>query len=223
MTNLLDEIEEDLRKDRLKRLWDRYGVLIIGLAVLFVAAIAGWRGYVGYQQSQAAATGDRWQSAIQVSTTGNHADAVQAFERLAREGTGGYPILARFRLAAERHMADDTEGAIRAFDELAADTGVSALWRDLARIRAAILLVDLRPAEVAQRVEGLAVAQGAFRHTARELMGLATFRAGDAPGAVRWFEQAITDAEAPEGLRQRAGLILTILAADGVTPRQATR
>jgi hypothetical protein len=222
MTNIFDEIEEDLRKDRARRLWEKYGKVFLAVGVLIVAVIAGWRGYQGWQASQAAATGDRFMAAMTLATRGQHAEAARAFEQLTRDGTGGYPILARFRLATELAAAGDRDGAVRAFDALAADTSIGPVFQDLARVRAGYLLVDSAPlADLTRRLEPLAAAGGAFRNSARELLGLAAIRAGDAPAAARWFEAIVTDTDAGEGFRNRAGLALTVLAGDGVTPESA--
>lgn len=222
MTNIFDEIEEDLRKDRARQLWQKYGKVFLVAGVVLVAVIAGWRGYQGWQASQAAATGDRFMAAMALANRGQHAEAARAFEQLTRDGTGGYPVLARFRLATEQAAAGDRDAAVRGFDALASDGAVGALMQDVARIRAAYLLVDTAPlAELTRRLEPLAAANGAFRHSARELLGLAAVRTGDLAAAARWFEQVVTDPDAGEGFRNRAGLALTVLAGDGVMPESA--
>jgi hypothetical protein len=219
MTDILDEIEQDLRKDRAARFWKKWGGVVIVVAGVFVLAIAGWRGYVGWQQSRAAALGDRYVLAIQASEAGNHDEALAAFQALARDGTGGYPGLARFRIATEQAAKGEADAAVQSFDAIAADTSAPESWRHMARLRAAAILVDQgKFAEVAQRAEALAVAGNPLRHTAREVLGLAAFKADDKPAAARWMQALISDPEVPESARTRASLVLNVLAADGVTP-----
>jgi hypothetical protein len=224
MSNILDELEQDLRKERMKRFWQRYGGMFVAVATVVVLAVAGWRGWAAYQTSRAAQLGDRYLQAVQAGEAGNHDEAIRGLEALVREGAGGYPTLARFRLATELAAKGEAEPAARAFDALAADTALSPTWRDVARVRAAFALVDAAPyAEVAARAEPVAVAGNPFRHAAREALGLAAYRAGDKAAAVRWFNDLVTDGEAPEGARNRGGLMLTILAAEGATPGAVTR
>lgn len=219
MTDILDEIEQDLRKDRMKRVWQRYGIAIVAAATIFVLAVAGWRGWVAYEASRASQLGDRFIQAVQAGEAGNHDDAIRALEDLVRTGSGGYPVLARFRLATEHAAKGDAEAAIRGFDALANDSGLTASWRDIARLRAAMLMVDAgSAAEVAARVERMTVGDNPFRHTAREIMGLVAYRAGDREAAARWFNALVVDLDAPEGARNRASLVLTMLAADGISP-----
>jgi hypothetical protein len=222
MTNILDEIEQDLRKDRMKRIWQRYGIAIVTAAAILVLTVAGWRGWVAYEASRASQLGDRFLQAVQTGEAGNHDDAIRALEELARTGSGGYPVLARFRLATERAAKGEIETAVRGFDALANDASLTESWRDIARLRAAMLMVDSgSTAEVARRVERLTGGDNPFRHTAREIMGLAAYRAGDREAAARWFNALVTDSDAPEGARNRGSLVLTMLAADGVSPAQS--
>lgn len=221
MTDILDEIEQDLRRDRMKRFWQRWGWLVLTVAVVFVAIIAGWRGYVGWQNSRSAATGDRYVQAIEAAERGDHEAAARELEALTRDAPGGYPTLARFSLAATLAARGDQAGAVAAFDALAADASLPQSFRDIARIRAGLLLVDNAPyAEVQRRLEPVAVNGNPFRNTARELLGLAAYRVEERQTAARWFRDLVVDPDATESARNRGSLVLTMLAADGVTPPQ---
>jgi hypothetical protein len=212
MTDIFREVEEDLRRERLNKLWQRYGAWIVGLAALIVLGVAGWRIYEHWQATRAAASGDQFTQAIGLASEGKHAEATDRLAVLARSGSGAYPLLARFRAAAER-ADSDTPAAAAAFDTIAADSGAPGTLRDLARIRAANLLVGSAPREeVARRVESLAVAGNPWRHSARELMALAAWKAGDLQAAERWFAEASGDPEVPQGIRGRADLFLTLIA-----------
>ncbi len=100
MTDIFREVEEDIRRDQIKRAWDRLGPYVLGVAVLIVLGTAGYRGWEYWQGRQAAATGDRFIAALQLATDGKHDDAIKALQVIIYNGSGGYPVLARFRLAA---------------------------------------------------------------------------------------------------------------------------
>ena len=59
MADIFHEVDEEVRRERLKRFWDRYSLLIIGGCILIVAGIAAWRGYDWYVGRQAAMAGAR--------------------------------------------------------------------------------------------------------------------------------------------------------------------
>ena len=120
-------------------------------------------------------------------------------------------MLARFRAAGERSLSDPAAGA-KAFDDLAGDATIDPNLRDLARIRAAIVLVDTAtPDEIAKRVGALAEPGKPWRASARELLGLARYKAGDLKDASSYFEQITLDADTPEPLRQRAQIMIGLI------------
>jgi hypothetical protein len=214
------EVDEEYRRDQIAQFWVRYNGAIIGVAVLVVLAVAGWRYWQHAEQTRAEAAAVRYQDALQLSADSKTDDAKRTLEALAKDATGGYALLTRFRLAAELGRDSAEEGA-KAFDALVADTGIDATWRDLARLRAALLRTDTAdPAAVRRSLEPLTGASNAWRHSARELLGLSALKAGDMDEAGRWFDQIAADRETPAALRQRLETY-TALVAGG--PVQATQ
>jgi hypothetical protein len=120
-------------------------------------------------------------------------------------------MLARFHQAAEVAVRDKEAGA-KLFDELAADRSIGGPQQELARLRAAGLLVDTAPyADIKQRLEGDAAPGATFRHSARELLALSAWRANDAAAARQWLDMITLDSETPPGLRSRAEALQALL------------
>jgi hypothetical protein len=218
MTDIFDEVEEDLRRERLKKVWDRFAPLIVGGAVLIVAGVGGWRVYQHLQTQWAAEAGDRYRAAMQLSNEGKEAEAAAAFAALGQDGTSGYRTIGRLRAAAE--LAErDPKAAIAAYESFANDTSEPQALRDVARLRAGYLLVDNGTyAEARRTVESLVLPGNPFRHGAREVLGLAAWKADNLDEARRWLEALVSDAEAPASARQRGDLVLDILNAPGPPP-----
>jgi len=213
MADIFHEIDEDLRRERFGRLWSRYGIYVIALAVLIVAGVAGWRGYEWWKLQQDQAAGARFEAALQLAAQGKTAEAEAAFAEIAKDGPRGYRALARFRSAAELAKTDP-KAAVAAYDALATDAGIGALMQDVANIRAGFLLVDSAPlAEIEQRLKPLDTPDGAFRFSAREIIGLAQYKAGDFKAATDSFTGLLNDGQTPPGLRQRAELMRTLASA----------
>jgi hypothetical protein len=214
------EVDEEYRRDQIAQVWKKYNGAIIGLAVLLVAAVGGWRFYEYRQETNAQAAAARYQEAVQAASEGKAEDAETTFAALAKDAPSGYALLTRFRLAAELGKGSAEEGA-KAYDALAGDNGVAPLWRDLARLRAAMLRMDSAdPAAIRRELEPLAAPSQAWRHSARELLGLSGLKSGDMEYAGRWFDQIAADRETPPSLRQRLE-IYTALVAGG--PVQVTQ
>ncbi len=212
MSDIFREVDEDLRREQYKRLWDRFGGYVIGLAVLIVVGVSAYKAWEWWEQSQAAATGDRFLAALELSEAGSHDEAIAALDAIATDGSGDYPMLAIFRSAGERAVAGDKEGAVAAYDSIAQRSGLPPLVADLARIRAALILADSQsPQELQSRIGDLAGTGNPWRHTAREILGLAAYRADDLAAARDYFDEIVNDQESGQGVRQRAQLMLALI------------
>jgi hypothetical protein len=215
LTDIFHEVDEEVRRDQLKKLWERYGYLAIALAVIIVAGIGAWRGYQWWEAKKAAEAGAAFEVAVTLSEAGKHAEAEAAFGKIAAQAPGGYRTLARLRGAAELSQRD-AKAAAAAYDELAADSALGQSLQDLAGLRAAILLVDSAPlAELRRRLDPLAEPNRAFRHTAREILALAAWRNNDAAAARRYIDMVASDGETPQGTRARIDVLSALIAADG--------
>jgi hypothetical protein len=214
LADIFSEIEEEVRREKFKQLWDRYGLYVIIVAVLFVLAIGGWRGYEFWLNRKAAEAGSAFEAAIALSDQGKAAEAEQAFAKIAVEGTPGYRELARFRQAGALAQLD-VPAAVCVYDGLA-KSGISQTLQDLASIRAGFLLVDTAPfSELRQRLEPLAEPGRPFRHSARELLAFSAWKSNDATTAKRYVDMITGDAETPQGVRTRIDVLSALLAADG--------
>ena len=212
MTDIFREVDEDLRREQLKKLWDRYGSYVIGLAILIVVATAGYRFWQYWQDSRAQASGDRFVAALKLADQGKHDEALAALTDLTKTGSGDYPVLAGFRVAAEKAAAGDTKAAVSEYDGIASRGGAPALIRDLARLRAALLLAETASlAELTSRIGDLAATGNGWRHSAREILGLAAFRENDLATARKYFADIAADKETPGDLHQRAQLMLAVI------------
>ncbi|MAY61623.1 MAG: hypothetical protein CML29_05375 [Rhizobiales bacterium] len=217
-SRFIREVNEELRSDAMKALWRKYRFLIIGLAVLIVVGTAAMRGWDYWQNVTAARSGDRFLAALDLAQNGKTDEALSAFSELEKSGDGSYPVLARLRSATVTADRGDKQAAADEFLAAAKDGSIPQALRDIARIRAGYLLVDVADYNaVSAAVEVLAVPENGARHSAREILGLAAWKAGDMPRARDWFEEIEADTETPSGIRQRAGIMLDLIAGRGET------
>ena len=210
MSDIFHEVDEEVRREKLKQLWERHSNLIVAAALLIVLAVAGWRGYEWWELRKSADSGTQFEAAIALAEAGKQADAQAAFAKIAKDGSTGYRILARFREAAELAKTDPA-AAVQAYASLSADSSIDRTLQDLAAIRGGLILVDTAPyAELAPKLEPLTTADRPFRHTARELLALSAWRSGDTAAAKRWLDLIATDAETPAGTRARMDVLMTL-------------
>jgi len=211
VSELFDEVDEEVRREQLKKLWDKYSLYFIALMVLIVAAVGGWRGYQYLEAKKAAEAGAIFDKAVELSEQGKHAEAETAFADLAAKAPSGYRTLSWLRAAAEA-SARDPKAAAKMYDDIAADRSIGSEWQDLAKIRAAGLLVDSASyADMQQRLESSADPKSTFRHTARELLALSAWRNNDMTAARKWLDAIAEDGETPPSLRSRAEALQALL------------
>jgi len=210
VSDIFQEVDEEVRREKLQQLWERHSNLIVSLALLVVLAVGGWRGYEWWEAKKAAESGTQFETAIRLAEDGKQAEAQAAFAKIAQDGSSGYRILARFREAAELSKTDPA-AAVNLYASLAADSSLDRTLRDLAAVRGGMILVDTAPlAELTAKLEPLTAADRPFRHTARELLALSAWRNGDTAAAKRWLDLIATDAETPAGIRARMDVLMTL-------------
>jgi hypothetical protein len=215
VTDIFQEVDEEVRREQLKKLWDQYGNYFIAVCVLVVVGVAAWRGYQWWEAKQAAQSGAAFEQAVTLAAAGKHQEAEAAFAKLATDGTAGYRVLARLREAAELSTTD-SKGAVAAYDEIAADKSAGQIIEDLAAVRAGFLLVDTAPySEIRDRLEPLAAADRTFRYSAREILALSAWKANDVTAARQWIDMIMIDPQTPAGTRSRVGVLSELIAASG--------
>jgi len=211
VSELFDEVDEEVRRDQLKKLWDKYSIFIIAGALLIIAGVGGWRGYQYFEAKKAAEAGAAFDKAVELSEANKHTEAEAAFNDLAAKAPSGYRMLARLRAAAEV-ASHDPKAAAKLYDDIAADRSIGTEQQDLAKVRAAGLLVDSAAySEMLQRLESSTGPQATFRHTARELLALSAWRANDTAAARKWLDLIANDGETPPSLRSRAEALQALL------------
>lgn len=211
MSEIFDEVQEEVRREQLRRLWERYSTLIVAVAFLIVAGVGGWRGYVYWEGKRAQEAGARFEAAVALADQNKSAEAEAAFLEIAKDAPSGYRILAKFRAAAEI-AGRDVAAAVKLYDEIAVDRNASAAQQDLAALRAGALLVDTAPfADIKARLEPLTGPNRAYRHSARELLAVAAWRNKDMAAARQWIDTINTDMLSPQTLRSRMEALQALL------------
>lgn len=206
------EVQEEMRRERLAQLWDRYGIIGIGLAVALVLGVAFYQYSHSANLAAREKAGREFEAAALLARDGKTQAAQQAFEAMVKSAPGGYGALARLRAAGALVAEDKRAEAVTAYDAVAKDTGADVLLRDFAAMQAALLRVDAADwTEMQNRLKDLTIDSNAWRAPARELLGLAALKAGRQDEARKAFEQVLADTSAPPSTAERSRVMMTIL------------
>ena len=212
MSDIFREIDEELRRDNLLKLWSRYGRYIIAIAVFALVVAGGFVAWRDHQLSERRAQSTRYAGALTLAREGKEADAVKVFAAIAHEG-GGYAILAAFEEAALLAKSGDREAAAAAYDRVAA---ASEFDPDLRGLAVLLSVMQRMPEADAQttidRLAPLTASGNPWRPSAIELTALARLKLQDKSGALALFKSLADDPATPQSLRARAAEMATALA-----------
>lgn len=202
------EVAEDLQRERMQKLWKQYGTYVIAGAFAIVLGVAGWKFLEARRVAAAEANGREFTAAVQALTAGKGPED-QAKLSAMTTNPGGYGLLARLRVAANDAAAGRTDKAVAAYDAIALQPGIDRQIADYARLQTAMLKVDTADwTDIQNRVIDLAGDASPWRHSAREVLGLAAYTAGKLPEARAQFEKLVADASTPRSIAERAGIVL---------------
>ena len=214
MVDIFDEVEEELREERMQALLKKYGGLLFALCLVAVGAVAAWKAWGWYEERQNTDAASRYLAAA-ARTQGagaagpNRPEAIAAFEAVAANAPDGYRVLSLLRAAGLRADSGDIQGASALWDKIAADTKVDPLLRDLASLTWCLYHADDGdPALVEGRLKPLAAPGGAWRSLALEQLALLDMRQGRTEEARARLKKLVEDTTAPNGVRGRAGALL---------------
>lgn len=213
--SLFREVDEEVRAERFQKLWKQYGAYVAGAAIGIVLAVAGIKGWQYYQVQQAEAAGEQYLAAVTLLNAGKKEDADEALTKLANENSAGFGALAKFRVAASLAQKGEKAEAIKVFDEIATSSSSDPALRNLAKVRGALIAVDSETLEqIEKRVGELNTKEGAWRHSAREIIALSAYKNGDLLKADRLYNEITLDSAAPAGMRQRAQIMVGVITPD---------
>lgn len=214
--NIFREVDEELRSDRMRALWRRFAPFVIGGAVAIVLLVAINEGWSWYSSSRSAEGSQQLYAALDAAEAGDIAGAETQLDAIAANPSGGYGTLAQFRKAALLAEQGDSAGAVAAYDALSSSQSNPRL-RELALLLAGKTLVDTGTvADVEARLGTLATDDSQMRRPARELLGLAQYKAGDFAAAEQNFEAVLNDPLVQAPVRNRVSFYIAQMISDGV-------
>ncbi|MEX2408419.1 MAG: tetratricopeptide repeat protein, partial [Rhodovibrionaceae bacterium] len=179
MTDIFQEVDEEVRAERYKKLWQKYGWVVIAAAVLLVIGVGGYEGWKAYRQDQQLEESVRYSSAMDAIGSGNAQQGIAELEALAEDGSYGYSELAAFEAARARIEAGEVEVGVAAYREIAADGSADPSLRAMARFLAVMNgLEQGNPADLQAELAPLIEARNPLRPAALQLSAMIALQQG---------------------------------------------
>ncbi|HMC92751.1 MAG TPA: tetratricopeptide repeat protein [Allosphingosinicella sp.] len=211
------EVDEELRRDRMLGLWQRYGKLVIAGIVLFLVLLGAGIWWHGHRQETAGARGEQLLGAFDDVGVGKKSAAKAKLDALEADATPGYKAAALFTKADLAIEANDLKGAAALFRQAAGDASLPQPYRSLATIRMTALEMDgMTPQAVIDRLKPLAVSGSPFFGSAGEMVAVSYMKLNKPQEAGRLFAAIAKDRQVPESIRSRATQMAGSLGVDAV-------
>lgn len=211
--SLLREVEEELRRERMQKFWERYNGLIIGAAALLVVGVGGYNFLEHRRIAAAEKAGAEFSAAMQLGDDSKTEEAKKAFDAIVQSGPAGYASLARLHVAGGLARDGKTDEAIAAYEAVAKDSNVDSLLKNFAQLQIASLqLGNADFTEVQNRLTPLARDDSPFKTTAQEFLGAAALKAGKTDEARKYLEPLLLDVSATRGLQERVKIMMAKIA-----------
>lgn len=211
----LREVDEELRRDELTRLWKRWGralVAAIAIGLIALAAFLWWR---DYQAKQAGLEGEKLNAAIEQLAQSQFDRAAPALKELSQSSRPGYRAAAQLAAGAVASQRGDNKAAIAAFAAVANDQKIAEPFRNLALIRQTTIEFDtLSPDQVIARMKPLAEKNSPWFGSAGELVAVAQLKAGRPKDAGATYAAMAADPAVPATIRSRAAQMASVLGID---------
>ena len=209
---LIREVDEEVKRDKLQQQLKRYGPFIAGGVVLIIAVVGAVVFWLDQQEKKRLAFGDQFGAAIVMAEQGSLDEAFDAFAALGDQDSGGYRMLAKIRQAALAVEFGNSELAVQLYRDVADQKGLSGEFRDMATILGGMLEADdADPGELTARLAPLTADDNAWRFSARELTAVLAIRQGDVDAAAELLQGLAADADAPPGVRARSSELLAAI------------
>ena len=206
--SFIEEVTEEVRRDRVFALIRKYGWIAI-LAVMLIVGGAAWR---EYQKAQIRAEAEGLGASLLAALEQDDAGArVAALENIAPARPGGEAVVAMLKAAEQGRSGDAANGAAT-LNALAVNPDVPAIYRQIASFKALLLAADtMEPGELRSQLEGIIQSGSPMRLLAEEQIALVDAKLGDTQAAIDRLNRILQDADVTAGLRRRATQLIVAM------------
>ncbi|WP_018996119.1 tetratricopeptide repeat protein [Hirschia maritima] len=209
MSDIFDEVEENVKADKLNKFWDKAWPFALGGSIAIIAMVGANSYFEDRAKKENETNGRAFELGLKSLEAQDLASAREKFGELLDKDTGFASLAAQHLAQAELEMAGDTEAAAKALEVSAQGEGALA---DLAKLKAAYFLADTKSlAEVEAALGSLVENTGSFGALARELVAAKAFEEGDLERARSEYQALTLRLNTPQGVQQRANEALAVL------------
>lgn len=215
----LEEVEKDIRQEKLLNLWKKYGKQVTAGLVGIIIIVAGYNLWSQYEHNKQVQMAEKLITAHELMAQGELVKAQAILTDLSQQSRSIYQSLALFQKAAllfQEGSPEKSREAINIYNQLGANNKMDPLWRDLAAFLSVMISIDMQGQKVDDllaKLEPLTQDDNPWRYFAKEMKGLLLYRKGDKSQSTEIFARLVQDNQTPQGISLRSRLMVQILSA----------
>ena len=208
MSDILRQVDEDLRKDRLLKIWNSYRIYIVGSILITLISLSGYQYYLSSTQSKNEAIVEQYINSINLMDTNT---SIQQLLELNEADNSFIKGLAQLKRAELYFVTENKEQAIELLESISTDESLNLIIRDLALYKYLMIQLDNLDKDLYFEIidsQNLKVSK--FKYLFRELKALKYLIEGDRINSLEIFESIILDENSPADLKTRSEKFIKI-------------
>ncbi len=206
------EIDEELKNEKLKKIWDKYGLFIIIFVVLAVSAAVSFETFKAWNEKRNQEFSDTYAYALNLQNQGRYAEAMEVLDKLQKSKKAVYSDIAEIQMANIMMEQNKVEEAIAILENVVSDKDFNPQMKQIATIKLASYKLDYAPSEEIQSMLAPLVREnGVWTNIAKEMLAMLAVRDGDLDRAKTLYQEISVAANTPETLKARAQDMLNVI------------
>lgn len=209
---LIKEISDEVKSDKMKSLWEQYGLVIIILVALALTAAVSYETFRNWANKRNQEVSNAYAVAISLQSQGKLDESLKLLQNLS-ERSGIYSDIAKLQIANIYFEQNKPQEATEMLEQLAHNRSASKQMQEIASLKLAAYKLDSNaPApEIKELLLPLTEEDGGSYNIAHELLAMLAIRDGDLEEAKAEYEKIIASAGSSDALKSRAQDMITII------------
>lgn len=210
--SFIQEVDEDLKKDNLKKIWDKYGLYIIIAVVLILTSAVSFETFKVMHEKRNQTWSDKYALALNMQLQGRYDDSLKMLNDLVNHKHDVYSDLAKVQIANIYFEQGNTDKAIEELNNIINDANMNQKLKDVSVIKLASYKLDTAPKEeLVKMLSPLVQTDNSWTNVAKEMLAMVEIREGNIEGAKKIYEEILASPNLPEILKFRVQDMLAVL------------
>ena len=208
MSDILRQVDEDLRKDKLLSIWRSYRFYIIGFILFILISLASYQYYLSSEQSKNEAVVEKYVNALNEK---NINSSINKLIDLDKSGNSYVKGLAKLKRAELYFINKEKDLALELLESISNDKSLDKILRDLALYKYLMVQLDVLDKDLYIQIIDLKdLEESGFKYHFKELKALKLLIEGDRNNSLQIFESIISAEDSPIDIIIRAEKFIKI-------------